>query len=110
MEDRSKSYRDSMITATGIILGFLLNFETAWVKSDTALSDNGAYFVGLCLLYGTISLIVVLYRMLNIRRYDATGEQYYHRTLLLFIIGLSVMFLGVFVDMFVNFMDVPASS
>ncbi len=104
MEDQSKSYRDSMITATGIILGFLLNFETAWVKSDTPLNDAGAFFVGICLLIGTLSLILVLYRMLNIRKSGDSGERYYSRTLWLFIAGITIMFLGVFVDMFSNFM------
>lgn len=105
MEDQSKSYRDSMITATGIILGFLLNFETTWVRSDTPLGDFGAYFVGFCLLIGTFNLILVLYRMLKVPRFDQQGASYYNRTLWLFIIGISIMFIGVFVDMFSNFMD-----
>lgn len=105
MEDKSKPYRDSMITATGIILGFLLNYETTWVRSETPLNDAGAFFVGICLLIGTINLIVVLYRMLKMRQADDQGEKYYSRTLLLFIWGICIMFVGVFVDMFSNFMD-----
>ncbi len=105
MEDKSKPYRDSMITATGIILGFLLNFETTWVRSETPLNDAGAFFVGICLLIGTINLIIVLYRMLKMRNADDQGEQYYSKTLLIFIVGLVIMFVGVFVDMFSNFME-----
>ena len=105
MEDKTTAYRNAMITATGIILGFLLNFETTWVKSETPLNDIGAIFVGVCLLLGTISLIIVLYRMLKVSKENEMGNVYYNKTLWLFIIGLSIMFVGVFVDMFANFMD-----
>ena len=105
MEDKSKPYRDSMITATGIILGFLLNYETTWVRSETPLSDTGAFIVGICLLIGTINLIIVLYRMLKINKAAENSESYYSKTLWLFIIGIVVMFVGVFIDMFSNFMD-----
>ncbi|HND86882.1 MAG TPA: hypothetical protein PK971_01065 [Saprospiraceae bacterium] len=103
MEDKSKSYRDSMITATGIILGFLLNFETTWAKSEVALNDIGAYFVALTMLVGTVCLIAVLYRMLKLHQFSEKTEAYYNRTLLYFIFGISLAFVGVFVDMFSNF-------
>ena len=94
-----------MITATGIILGFLLNFETTWAKSETPLNDAGSFFLFFFLLIGTINLIIVLYRMLKVHQGEERGNNYYARTLLLFIVGICIMFMGVFIDMFSNFMD-----
>jgi hypothetical protein len=34
MEDKIHGFRQPMVTATGIILGFVLDFVANWVKSD----------------------------------------------------------------------------
>lgn len=34
MEDKLQSYRQPMVTGTGITLGLVLNFEAGWVKQD----------------------------------------------------------------------------
>lgn len=35
MDDRLQPYRQPMVTATGIILGFVLNFASSWVEGDS---------------------------------------------------------------------------
>lgn len=104
MEDKIQPYRQPLITATGIILGFILNFASNWVKTENALTDSLAYFVGIAVLLGTICLITVLYRMLNMKYPRETWEEYYNKTFLIFMLGICSAFLGVLVDMFANFM------
>ena len=105
MEDKIPSFRQPMVTATGIILGFLLNFSSIFVKTETETSETMSYFIGLCILLGILSLIYTLYRMLSLDYPKDNSEQYYRKTLALFIFGVSVSFVGVLMDMFGHFMS-----
>ncbi len=104
MEDKIQAYRQPLVTATGIILGFLLNFATSWVKSDTPISDGLSYVVFACALLGIVSLILVLARVLKMNYPRECTEQYYGTTLRIFIFGVSTAFVGVLIDMFSNFL------
>jgi hypothetical protein len=47
MEDKIQAFRQPLVTATGIILGFILNFASSFVKTDSGISDamaNGQNF------------------------------------------------------------------
>jgi len=103
MEDKIQAFRQPMVTATGIILGFMLNFAANWVKTESPLGDGLAYFVGFCVLAGAVSLILVLYRILRMSYPRDRGEQYYNRTLRLFIFGIGISFLGALIDMASHF-------
>lgn len=105
MEDKIQAFRQPMVTATGIILGFVLNFVASWVKTDSPVGDALAYAIGLCVVAGSACLILVLFRILNMDYPREQARRYYHRTLALFIAGLSLAFLGVFMDMFIHFMS-----
>ena len=52
MEDKIQAYRQPLVTATGIILGFILNFASSFVKTDSPLSEIAAYIIGICVLTG----------------------------------------------------------
>jgi hypothetical protein len=104
MEDKIQSYRQPLVTATGIILGFILNFASTFVKSDSPLSEIIAYFIGVCILVGIIFLIIVLSRVLKMKYPKEDAELYYEKTLNYFLFGISISFVGVMIDMFVNFM------
>lgn len=104
MEDKIQTFRQPMVTATGIILGFVLNFVASWVKTDSPVGDGLAYLIGLCVVAGAASLILVLFRILNMDYPREKAQQYYHTTLVVFILGISLAFFGVFMDMFVHFM------
>lgn len=104
MEDRIQAYRQPMVTATGIILGFILNFASTFVKSDSPLSDIVAHIIGFCILTGIVCLIIVLSRVLKMNYKKEKAEEYYQRTLNYFLFGVSISFVGVMVDMFANFM------
>ena len=45
MEDKIQTFRQPMVTATGIILGFVLNFVASWVKTDGVFMDMFVHFM-----------------------------------------------------------------
>lgn len=104
MEDKIQSYRQPLVTATGIILGFILNFASSYVKNETNLPAFLDYLVGICILIGIICLIVVLKRVLQMNYPREKAEKFYQKTLNYFIFGVSISFLGVIIDLFANFM------
>lgn len=104
MEDKIQSHRQPLVTATGIILGFILNFAATFVKSDSGLSDSMAYMIAICILIGIVCLIIVLGRVLKMNYPIEKAELYYQTTLNFFLFGISISFIGVMVDMFANFM------
>ena len=104
MEDKIQHYREPLVTATGILLGFILNFASSFVKTQSNTSDLLAYIIGISILIGVICLITVLYRILKINYPKQNATLYYQRTLNLFIFGISISFVGVLIDMFTNFM------
>ena len=105
MEDKLQAFRQPIVTATGILLGFVLNFAAGWVKADMAIGDALAYTVGGSVLMGIVLLITVLYRVLRMDYPRDKAEAYYARTLKLFIIGVCLSFIGALIDMFGHFMD-----
>jgi len=104
MEDKIQAFRQPFVTATGIILGFILNFASSFVKSDSPISEITGYLIGICILIGIIFLIIVLSRVLSMKYPKEKAEEYYQKTLNYFILGVSVSFVGVLIDMFANFM------
>ena len=105
MEDQIQSFRQPIVTATGILLGFILNFAASWVKADTPMRDTLAYIVGISVLAGIVLLITVLHRALRMNYPREQAEAYYGRTLTFFIAGVCLSFVGALIDMFSHFMD-----
>jgi hypothetical protein len=104
MEDKIHTYRQPLVTATGIILGFILSFASTFVKTDSGLSDFTAYIIGACIFSGIVCLIVVLGRVLKMNYPKEKAEKYYQKTLVIFLFGLSISFFGVMIDLFASFM------
>lgn len=96
-----KDYRQPMVTAIGIILGFLIGFLGNWVTEGNfklASADDRLTFWG-CLV-GSACLYVALIRMLRIA--PATDVQrYYERTLLIFSAGVALAFLSILMSGFI---------
>ena len=103
MDDQLQPYRQPLVTATGIILGFVLNFASSWVKSDTPLGDAGAYTVATLILVGMACLITVLGRILRIGVAPDRAAAYYRTTVRIFIAGVSFAVAGAVIDMYSNF-------
>jgi hypothetical protein len=102
MEDKIQAFRQPMVTATGIILGLMLNSALSWVRTASPLGDGLAYIVGICVLAGAVSLILALYRVLRMSYPRDRGEQYY-KSLRLFIFGIGISFLGALIDVASHF-------
>ena len=86
-----------MVTATGIFLGFMLNFANGWLPNSFATFK----FRDTVLCIGTVSsialLIVVLYRVLLWNYPVDAVESFYKSTLKMFIIGISIPFFSLVV-------------
>ncbi len=91
--DELFNFRQPLVTAAGIILGFVLNFTTSLVKRDNK-SDIIALLILLFTLIGICFLIVSLYRILN-NNYDRTkAKKFYKKTLAYFLTGVILSFVG----------------
>lgn len=95
MEDNLKEFRQPMVTAIGIILGFVMGFSADWATETVDESTKADYFVGLGLAIGVLLLIVALFRILNANYPKENAQAYYQKTLYLFIIGLLLSFFGI---------------
>ena len=94
--DRIDQYRQPMVTATGIFLGFLLNFSTSWVREAFTRYVFRDTVVAISIIICLFSLLVVLFRMLRMN-YPEEPERFYHRTLRLFLIGITVPFFSLLI-------------
>lgn len=95
-----KDYRQPMVTAIGIILGFLVGFLGNWVTESNfkivEVSDRITFYG--CLI-GSFCLFAALYRMLNIPP-SADLSIYYKRTLYIFSFGVIMAFMGIIISGF----------
>jgi len=94
--DRIDQYRQPMVTATGIFLGFMLNFSTAWVKDAFTKYMFRDTVVAISIIVCLFSLLAVLFRMLRMH-YPVEPEKFYHQTLILFLIGVTVPFISLLI-------------
>lgn len=92
-KDQLSTFRQPLVTAAGIILGFILNFVTALVKRNSK-NDFLLLIILLFILTGIVLLIVVLYRILNNRYNRSQANKYYKKTLIYFLAGVISSFIG----------------
>ncbi len=98
MDDNIQNYRSSLVTAIGIILGFVLGFSANWATQPVTTTDWSDIVIGIGLLTSVVLQIVALFRILNNNYSKDKVGQYYQKTLRLFIFGLSLAFLGIIVS------------
>lgn len=92
--DKFQSYRQPFVTATGILLGFMLNFGVNWAPRKSSLTDLKDIVAAVCLVTSATLLTIVLFRILNINYPKEKAERYYTFTLRLFLAGLICILLG----------------
>jgi len=101
--DRVQPYRQPMVTATGIFLGFMLNFTSSWIKDAFTKNMFRDTVVAISIMISLFLLLLVLIRILRIR-YPIEPERFYRKTLVFFFFGISIPFVGfiiVIIDRFV---------
>ncbi|MDO4223792.1 MAG: hypothetical protein Q4D05_07190 [Acinetobacter sp.] len=91
-------YRAPMVTAIGIILGFVLAYMGNWVSQPYEHRSDWLVMVGFML--GISLLLIALYRILNHRVPQDREDAYYTRTLQLFMLGIICSFAGVMIAIF----------
>ena len=100
MDENIQNYRQPMVTAIGIILGFVLGFTGKWATEPVAETQITDYIVISGLLLSIVLMITALFRILNNNFPTDTVAKYYRKTLMIFITGLSLAFIGVIVSIF----------
>ena len=86
-------YRQPMVTATGIFLGFMLNFTSSWMPNAFTKEKTRDIIMASALIISLASLILVLIRML--RGFNPVEPaRFYRKTLIVFVIGISIPFLA----------------
>jgi hypothetical protein len=102
--DKLQGYRQPLVTATGILLGFILNYASSWAKDASKKPILNEVIVAISLILCITLLVTVLYRILNIHYPKERAETYYHKTLLMFIIGISIPFAAIMMIVMKSFM------
>ncbi len=88
-QNPAEKFIGPMMTAIGIILGFLLAFTATWVSALPNTADWSDAIIGVGLFTSIIFHIIAMYRVLNNEaKEDENG--YYRKTLRIFIFGLSI--------------------
>jgi hypothetical protein len=100
MDDNIQNYRSSLVTAIGIIPGFVLGFTATWATQPVTESDWSDYIIGIGLLASVVLQIIALYRILNNKYPKDSPGKYYQKTLRCFIWGLSFAFVGILISIF----------
>ena len=94
MKDPLKSIRQPLVTATGILLGFLLNVSGAWVSKAFSSDRLAEYFVAASVTIPIPLYAIVLFRILRLDYPAEKYEAYYKKTLVLFVSGVTISFLS----------------
>lgn len=92
------AYRQPMVTSLGLILGFLLNFLANWATKDDNVSEmksTADWIVASTLLPSLILMVIVLYRILDIRHQQETLEKVYILTFKLYMTAIVMALVGV---------------
>ena len=82
-----------MVTATGIFLGFMLNFTNEWLRSLSSLQRFRDVVVAVSIVTSLALLLVTLFRILRMS-YPTDPVLFYRRTLFYFLVGISIPFLA----------------
>ena len=100
MDGNIQNYRQPMVTAIGIIMGFVLGFAGKWATEPVSTTEVSDYYISLGLLLSIILLMVSLYRILNNNFPENNAAKYYRVTLIIFITGISIAFAGIIIAVF----------
>jgi hypothetical protein len=92
--ERIQDYRQPLVTASGIFLGFMLTFSTVWVQEAFTKHFVRDVIVGISIVTCIILLQIVLYRVLTMNYPVERMNVYYQRTLRLFLIAVTVPFVA----------------
>jgi len=91
--DKVQPYRQPMVTATGIFMGFMLNFTNDWIRGTSSMQRFRDVVVAISIIASLSLLLITLFRILRMS-YPTDPVIFYRRTLLYFLMGISIPFLA----------------
>lgn len=92
------AYRQPMVTSLGLIMGFLLNFLASWATKEDNISEmksTADWIVASTLLPSLVLMVIVLYRILDIRHRPEKLEKVYVLTFRLYMTAIIMAFVGI---------------
>jgi hypothetical protein len=104
MDDKIQSYRQPMVTATSLLLGFTLNTSANWVAKAFSTDRIAEIILGISLCLHIPLFILVLYRILNMNYPRDKANAYYKKTLIYFIAGIAISFMSILIILVESFM------
>jgi len=96
-----QQFRGPIITATGIFLGFMLDFTTGWMPTAFLERTVRDAIITVTIVSSISLMITVLYRMLRMH-YGEKPAKYYNRTLGYFLCAICIPFLAMIIIIFWN--------
>ena len=97
--DRIQQYRQPLVTATGIFLGFMLEFANGWLPNAFQTYKFRDSVIAIGAMISIACLVVVLFRILKMNYPKEKAHLYYAITLRLFIVGISIPFFSMIIIM-----------
>lgn len=97
--EQIQQYRQPLVTATGIFLGFMLDFVNSWMPSSFTTQKIRDAIIAIGSLTSIALLIVVLYRILSMNYPPDAAHRFYRRTLKFFIVAISIPFFSMVIIM-----------
>ena len=88
------NFRQPMVTATGIFLGFMLNFAVSWIGDAFTKYIVKDIIIGISTIISLGLLMTVLSRILNMDYPVKNAKAYYQSTLRLFLAGIALPFIS----------------
>jgi hypothetical protein len=94
MHDELQPFRQPLVTATGILLAFLLNIAGSWVGKAFSSTRVAEYLLAMSICIPIPLYIIVLYRILKLDYPRESYLKYYKKTLAIFISAVFISFLS----------------
>ena len=91
--DKVQPYRQPMVTASGIFLGFMLEFTSEWTRQTFSIQKLRDVVFAIAIIASLALLLLTLFRILKMS-YPDNPEKFYRKTLLFFLIGISIPFVA----------------
>jgi hypothetical protein len=103
MNRKIDSYRQPLVTATGILLGFALSVAGAWAPRAFGTLRFSEVVLGIGLFIYIPLYILVLFRILRMNYPEDKQEAYYKKTLYIFLTANTVFYLSIVIIMVESF-------
>ena len=101
-KDPIQPYRQPMVTAIALILGFSVGFLADWATEEGYIIKEPADFVLLIgMTISTIALTWALLRILNMNYPRDRAVSYYADTKNIFVLGIAILFLCIFMSLLI---------